>query len=270
MGGLARTASAWLALSFTLLLCGVLASGSSAAEPLPVSSTSPANGATIPLPTGPVPFEVVVPVTHPYSMSVEVSTQNIPGQDGSLADDYRKDFFSLFKSDAYPTIYRGQSEYVAGGNWWSSTPGTYYWQVHAYYSDGEAPYFHDYLSPVYTLVIAPAAAPPSVAESPPGTIAPLTLSESYAAVKEIIRNETGKPAHHLSNKCRKTSTYRAICQADWTSSARTTASTFLYSGTFGLIAGTTNHFLFLGLRARYGCAKRHGARRCAHKVSWQQ
>lgn len=257
-----------------LLACGVLTAPSLAAEPLPVTSVSPADGATIPLPSGPVPFELVSPSPERlWNVNVEVSTQNIPGQDGSLADDFKKDFFSLFQSDAYPTIYRGQSGYVGGGYWWDSTPGTYYWQIHATTMSPLA----EYLSPVYTLTIT-APAPPPTSPAPPQTppatsveAAPtITIVEAYAAVKEIIRKQTGRSAHHLSDKCRRTSQSEATCKAAWSSAARLSSSTLLYAGSFYLSREPQgNYFSFQGLRERYGCAKRYGTKHCASQVRWR-
>jgi hypothetical protein len=259
-------AAALLALVAALLVCLVLPS-SSVADPLPIASLSPANGSTQ-TPGYRVPFELVSSSSTLIGVKVEVATQNVPGQDGSLADDFQKDTVFLTKSDAYPTTYRGTSTGYGGG--WESTPGTYYWQVSASEFINEAPYVRKYLGPVYTITIGYPPPPPPVAEPTPSAIAPLTLSELYAAVKGIIRRETGKPGRHLSSKCHKKSTYTATCSASWSTSTRFTASTYLYSGAFGFVAKATKlNFTFLGLRAQYGCVRRHHATKpCAHRVRW--
>jgi hypothetical protein len=132
------------------------APASLAAEPLVVTSVSPANGATLP-PSQAIPFEVVVATPLAYEMHIEVSSQNILGQDGGLANDFQADYFRTVQSDAYPSIFRGQSV-----NAWPSAPGRYYWQVDVAYSDPTPPYYRTGLSPVYSFVVAPAAPPPEI------------------------------------------------------------------------------------------------------------
>ncbi len=233
-----------------LLGCGVLTAPSLAVEPLPVTSVSPADGATIPVPSGPVPFELVSSTPGLWNVSVEVATQNIPGQDGSLANDFQVDFFSLFRSDAFPTVYRGQSGYVAGGYWWNSAPGTYYWQIHA---TTTSPYA-EYLSPVFTLTIATPF---------------LSLSEASFVVKTFILEQTRHRAHHLLDKCQRTSQANVTCKASWMSAAHVSSSTLVYAGYFAIEARADNNYVrFLGLRERYGCASHHGSKRCATKVHW--
>jgi hypothetical protein len=201
-----------------------------------------------------------------------------PPADGSLADDFRKDFFGLFKSDAYPTVYRGESGYIANGGWWSSTPGTYYWQVHAIYADSEPPYYHDLLSPVYAVTIAAPAPPPPPPPAPPPPTPPappiktalaLTLSEAYGAVKQIIRERSHHAAHHLRDKCRLASQTEARCTASWGTTARATSNTVIYAGRFRLWnEASGDYFTFRGLRARLTCLKHHRARHCSSTVHW--
>jgi hypothetical protein len=269
-----RNAAACLAMLAALFVGGVLASttlGAEPAEPLPITSASPANGATL-QPIGqpalhPLQLEVISPVTTAgrYWM-VKIATQNIPGQNGSLANDFKVEGVSLEQSDAYPTVYRGQAFET-----WLSTPGMYYWQIEATEIRGAPTYaLVHYLSPVYTLIIAAPPSPPPIENTPPRSVTPtLTLAESYAAVKEIIRERTGHNARHLSDKCHRQSQNKALCKAQWATAVHFSSGTFLYSGTFGLVAEPEeNHFLFLGLRARWGCLRRFGERHCASKVSW--
>ena len=229
-------------------------------------SVSPASGSTIPIPTEAIPFEVVVPEVKPYAMSIEVATQDIPGQDGSLANDFRLDSFSAFKSDAYPTIYRGKSYFfLPGQNSWPTVPGTYYWQISASYLDTSESLFkfRQYLSPVYTLTIAAPAPTPETQ-----SIA-LTASEAYRAVREAIEIKTGAGhVHHLTDKCH-VSGATATCKTSWTGAYKLHSNTWIYAGTFRLEANTEETlFSFSGDRATYGCVRQHGASRCAKRVHW--
>jgi hypothetical protein len=252
-----------LALVAALLASLALACTALASEPLPIASLSPANGSTQTLGYR-VPFELVSPSSKLSAVEVEVSTQNIPGQDGTLADDFQKDLIFLTKSDAYPTTYRGTSTGYGGG--WESTPGTYYWQVSASEYSTEPPFaVHKYLSPVFTITIG---TPPPVAKPPP-EVAPLTLSESYGVVKGIIKERTHRTAHHLSDKCRSVSSRETRCKATWVSALRLSPNTVLYAGEFDLQARSDGiYFQFKGLRERWGCAQHHSSNHCSSKVHW--
>jgi hypothetical protein len=133
-----------------------------AADPLPVTTTSPANGATIMGLTGAgqsVPFEVTSPLADLTGVYVEVASQPAPlGQDGTLAADFELDYFPLQESDAYPGTYRGLSN---DGRAWAQTPGTYYWQVQGFEVDRSAgyPVWRRVVSPIFALtVVLPACA----------------------------------------------------------------------------------------------------------------
>ena len=54
-----RNAATCAAMVAALFVCGALASPLAAADPLPVTSISPASGAKLPLPSGKIPFELV-------------------------------------------------------------------------------------------------------------------------------------------------------------------------------------------------------------------
>ena len=244
---------------------GAFQSSTLAAEPLPVTSVSPASGVTIPLPSGPIPFEVVVPVAHPYEMSIEVAKQSTLGPDGSLAQ--RVDYFSANESTGM-TTFRGNSNYASGGAW-SSAPGTYFWQIDAHYLSVVPFESHTYLSPVYTLTIAREVPPPPAELAPPASTPILPLAEAYAAIKEIIKHRSGHAAHHLQDKCRRTSQSQATCNATWLTAVHVSPNALVYSGDFHLderVAG--NYFTFLGIRARIGCSERFGVKHCASRVHW--
>jgi hypothetical protein len=44
---------------------------------------------------------------HGVTAYVEVTAQNVAGQDGTLANDYQQDFFELYETDASPDVHRG-------------------------------------------------------------------------------------------------------------------------------------------------------------------
>src|SRR4051812_12082123 len=90
----------------------VLPSTAWALDPMPVTGALPADGSSLVVATpGTVAFEIDVnglltqgsgaAIYLPGNfMEVEVSTQNVPGQDGTLADDLRLDYFLLNHSDS--------------------------------------------------------------------------------------------------------------------------------------------------------------------------
>src|SRR5271166_5207543 len=86
-----------IGLAMVALLCGVSADASVAAEPLPVTSASPVNGATFtafPSPhasvvtSSDVPFEVTTPITGLYGGEVHVASQNVIGTNGILLHEF--------------------------------------------------------------------------------------------------------------------------------------------------------------------------------------
>lgn len=163
------------------LVVGVLLGPSPAAaepydEDLPISSASPADGAVISSKLGgPIPFEIRSSQTGMNYLSIEVASQNIPGQDGTLAEDFRVGFFGLQESDAFPGTYRGESLYAPGVSLWSSTPGTYFWQAYGSCFTWPDPPCDEVIryfkSPVYTIVI----------QDPPESSAPQAGQEAPAA-----------------------------------------------------------------------------------------
>ena len=134
-------------------------------EAMPITASSPPDGTSmVASGVSPIKFSIRTPV-HGGEIAVEVATQNVPGQDGTLALDYATDSGQMFQSDADPDLHAGTSHF--GSGWWTDTPGTYYWQAHTVSSDSLTGQFgcHMYKSPVYTLTIT--APPPSDGGSPP-------------------------------------------------------------------------------------------------------
>jgi hypothetical protein len=272
-----RTARARLAVTAILLSFVALGHTASAAEPfepLPVTSVSPANNATITLPSAGIPFQFASPLTHLENVYVKVAGKNVVGKDGILAEDSQGDQFLLHESSGSPGTYRGESGFKPGGAWWSSRPGTYYWQIIQVGLTPEE--LHQRRSSVYTLVIAPATGAGS--EQPghtpgpgksPATTRTLKLGEAYAAVKKIITSRTRRSPYHLSDKCRKKGQSKATCVASWFSARHLSSSAFSYGGTFNLVAQPQAiRFSFAGLRERYGCRRHGGPKPCASKLRW--
>jgi hypothetical protein len=163
---------------------------------------------------------------------------------------------------------------------WATAPGTYYWQATTTYLQNR-PFpetFREvrYLSPIYTLVIAPKPPPPSPpptplpASTPPAATPSLTLSDAYRAVKAIIKDRTHRTAHHLSDKCRSVTGTQARCKVSWASDTRYSATTLVYAGTFDIEAAGDGEvfYSFTGLLERVGCTVHHSTKRCASKVHW--
>ena len=199
---------------------------------------------------------------------VYVNTSPETGSDGhTLSDLYRADFnfFTFSESGTDEGVYtsQGPSQYLR--------PGTYYWQMEAVKYSASA----EYQTPIYSFVVTPKPAPPSPPPppqpvfTPSPTTPPIPLAKAYADVKTIIRSKTGRSAHHLSDSC--TFDSRTVtCQASWTSAWPRSSRTLLYAGTFKLEPRPTiYHFSFSGLKKRYGCTLRSGARHCASKVHWR-
>ena len=156
------------------------------ADAMPVVSTEPAlAGASFTvagtLAYAYIPVQVRLPAPDASSyylgFSAEVSDRNVPGQDGSLADDYIVGRGTFSRSDADPSVWRGvvQGQFML-------RPGTYYLQLSArrYLStvDFTLPCAFGCLelSPVYTIqTLAPAPVPPPT--TTPSTPAGAGVSE---------------------------------------------------------------------------------------------
>jgi hypothetical protein len=245
------------------------------AEPLPVTSLAPANGAsfTVPAPTTFDPFQVELksgPKLFPRT--VEVSTSNLPGQDGSLADDFLVDSIYLFDSDAFPGTYTGKNTATAS---WVRTPGTYYWQVKATCSwlypecggSGGSPYQNrEYLSDVRTItVLAPSAPPaPPAAGGDPGAGNPQTPSgirwhQIRGYLRYMIRKETNGRVRKLGRSCSGIGSPRVACYATWR------IGRHRYAGTARLVHSIDGaeqywYYTFKGTKKKLGCRRCHAKR----------
>jgi hypothetical protein len=221
-------------------------------------------------------------VTHLRFVDLEVSTQPLLGQDGTLANDFQQETTILTESDAFPGMYRGTSMYVPDGFWWDSTPGIYFWQVSATEYQTAPPFeIVHYVSPTYSLTItaegsatttqssSPSPGPVSLAPPSGGTTSTMSLAEAYEAVKGIIRLRTGHYARRLKDHCVKEAQTSSVCSARWVAPLPLTARTWIYAGRFELEAeGESVNYAFRGARAEWRCIRRHGVRACARVVHW--
>lgn len=248
------------------LMIGTLAPASAASAaivPIDVVPVSPANGGVYratnaytvaftarwarpqPSPTG-------------NSLFVEVTNQNIAGQDGTLADDqqYRVGGGSLDRGDADPTTWTGN---VTGS--FPSTPGRYFFQFYAFGVNadcGPAGGVCTLASPVFSFSTQPAAPPPQ-----PQIV--WKLADAQSEVRRVIRHETKRSPSNLRRSCARVSSLRFSCRADWRD------ATWVWAGTLRLRLDTTRNeidYSFNGRRARRACLRKSSLKRCARRVSF--
>lgn len=257
----------------TLLVSLVVAPAAFAADPLPYSSLTPDDGASFPAGQTGTPFGVELHSgTGLFNLQTEVSTSNLPGVDGSLADDYRVDTFYLFQSDAFPGTYRGNSGYTypAGGGW-EQSPGTYYWQTRAdcYQPScgGDGSTLRTYLGPVRRVVVtAPSTpgTPGSGGQTPTVTKYDLTMTfaDARSYIRPMIRGKTNGRITKLRSRCARSS-YRSIrCRLSWR------IKRVAFSGTarfFHFQKGNTVYwnYVFSGKRLKADCR-----RGCVRHLHW--
>jgi len=207
---------------------------------------------------------------------VEVATQNIPGQDGTLADDYQVDYVPMTQSDAYPDTWNGSSTAYSFN--WLNQPGTYYWQF-SYFVCVEGSGCDDHLGPVRSITIATATGgsvnPPSTGgDDPPSTpksnktrakpVLRMTTGQAKHYTLAAIRKRAGRPVGFVRRRCRRLSKVAFRCRARWNNHR----SAFV--GQFRL-----RHFLndghlfwtyrFSGRKAMRQCLRAHRAQ-CWHRM----
>ena len=271
----------WPALMLVAAALFVLASPAHAAVvPLSVVATNPVDGASV----APVVYtSPLIPVsittsgipTSVFTIYVEVSTQNVPGQDGTLADDYRVDFVGLNRSDANPAVFSGNFNALL----WATKPGTYYWQASATVVNSGGFGLDTLESPVYTIVVTSPPAPPVVVvPSPPPPAPPpavddssgggtlsyrMTLSDAaYDAAFVISKHDAA--GGHLKRSCTRIGRTSFKCTVSWRDLR------FAFAGTLRLTdkgLGTIRSS-FAGLRAKLSCLKLRGAKACARPMRW--
>jgi hypothetical protein len=247
-------------------------------EALPITASSPADGAAIQQSAAtPVSFSLRTPLHNLESVLVEVSTQNIPGQFGTLENDYQADVgIPLNPSFADPDLYTGQSLAIQG--WWPDTPGTYYWQIQAINTDPGVPgcYLSYLKSPVYTLTITapgPSAgtappAPPVTAPSPPSVPTPprLTNSDARSYAVTVIDRWTHHNVPYSTIACTRLNNSTQWCNLAWAYGSYTYRASGKFWHAVGSDGNTYWWYAFRGTRTSLICAMRHpGSHGCTRR-----
>lgn len=228
----------------------VVPSQAAGSEPWPIAPLNPVNGGVygITPPTadgrvGAVATEIQSPVQLPSGTQavMEITAENVPGQDGTLADDKRVSIGTLYVRDSDPSRWVGQ---VSAGAF--QHPGTYYFQysalVHDRYDDGKT-YCASippgtgglctYASPVFTFRIqAPSAPPPNpVANREPqyrlGHYTAVTRVKSY-----VVRRLKGR---RVRAACTRDDVTQFTCRVRYVRKGRTRRATIeVYRDAIGL------------------------------------
>ena len=154
--------------------------------PLSFNSMTPADGASITSGAA-LTFEMSSSAGYVNGPSVEVSTQPTLGQDGTLADDFRVSIAVLFRSDAFPNLYRGEDYSSSSG--WASRPGVYYWQAHSSEGGTIDPSTGEYkpaVGPVRKIIVT---APAPAAPGPAAPARRLGVNEGYSVVRQGLKRK---------------------------------------------------------------------------------
>ena len=266
-----RLLAAALALAAALL---VLAAPAGAVDPLTVTSSSPADRASVPLtPTGGIPWQITVAGDVPADagVSLTISSTGATGPDGvTLATGDRVDFVFLSPNGA-PGGWSGRTD--PGPNAWSATAGTYFWQVIATWTDA-AGVFHQAVTGAARLFLGiPAPAAPTGPGAGGGGGRPRTTLRMSAVdaryyVRTVIRRRTKRAPARLRYGCapRNTRTFR--CGPTWRDSRnvyRATASfTHVRSGGRVVAQATVT-----GRRASRQCVATRSFASCSTRFRWR-
>jgi hypothetical protein len=255
-----------------LTLAALLAIAAPAgADPLTVKSSSPADGAEVPLtPTGGIPWEIAVSgVPDDAGVSVTISSSPATAPDGTLTTDNRADFF--FLTTTTPGSWSGRSD--PGPDAWSATAGRYYWQVIATWTDASGT-FHKDVTGIARLFLG--VKPPAASGGGGGaggaapTRRPLRMSGVDAPfyVRTMIRLRTHRAPARLRYGCARRSTTGYRCRPTWRdgrNTYRATASfTHVRSGR-GVVARAT----VTGRRASLQCVRQRSFASCARTFRWR-
>jgi hypothetical protein len=257
----------------TLLAVGgalLLAPSAQAAEPLALTSATPADGAFVaPQASGGIPWQITITGPPPgANVSVTVSTSPATGPDGTLPTDNRVDFFFLSESTTSAGVYSGLSD--PGPNPWSATVARYYWQVIATWTDASS-VFHSAATKVARLVIGtapPAAPPPAPGQSSSArtTLAMSALDATFY-VRAVIRRRTKRPPHNLHYGCARRSSRSFRCRPSWRDRRNVYSATVTFThartGRRIVASGT-----FSGLRASRACARSRTVASCGRRFRW--
>jgi hypothetical protein len=223
-----------------MTIAACLTLGASAAlgatQPMPFSQLSPADGlqhtaSSYPQATDAEMIEFFIDTNVQLCIGVlelEVATQNVQGQNGTLADDYQVYWTTLSKSDAYPTQYRHRTRTYYQ---WPAIPGTYYWQISGVANSDCST---RYVTPVRTITIVARPQPPPTGTPrpttpPPPTFTPppsdtdrapaLSASRAKRYAAAALREKFGRSyrkGQHRKIACRsRISRLRRSCKVSW-------------------------------------------------------
>lgn len=251
---------------------------SAIADPLSITSSTPPDAAVIPPQSSfsSIPFTVETNVPGlSGGVVIELATRNVPGRDGTLADDFVIGRGYLRESDAYPGTYRGSvlvTQAMPAGNYFWQASGTIYQLTPPYGTIRyvSAPVALNVASPPPEEPPAPAPTPPPAPEPAPAPspVEPplqLTLREATSLVPRVIRRETRRSPipGTLKTRCHRRSTTAFVCSPTWADRS------FIYAGTLRILETPDSYrYAFRGLRARISCLTRRSVRACAMRVEW--
>ena len=247
-----------------------------AAEPLTLTSATPADGAVVPpTPTGGIAWQIAG-APPGANVLVTVSTSPATAADGmTLSDENRVDFFFLSESTTTPGGYSGRSD--PGPHAWSETAATYYWQVRATWTDA-ASAFHAAVSKIERIVIgSPSSVPPPSGQQPsaPGTSPSSTRTtlamsalDATFYVRAVIRQRTRRKPRNLHYGCARLSSRSFRCRPRWRDSRNIYSATVTFRHTRTgqrIVARGT----FRGLRATRRCARSRTLESCRRPFRWR-
>ena len=246
------------------------AAASAAVVPIEVVPVSPANGgvyATSNDTMATVAARWTPASTHPRELYVEITNQNILGQDGTLANDfqYLAGSATLYRGDADPSSWTGSTPAL-----FLRQPGTYFFQFQAVGTSQECGTTNagcTLASPVFSfrteaLRPSPAAQP---APAPPSEAFVWKVADARVAVRRVIKHMTRRTPSGLSRSCSRTSKVRVRCRASWYDTR------WVWGGSFRLTIDASTLdivYSFKGVRASRKCLKTGSVKRCGRNVSF--
>lgn len=252
-----------------------------------VTPVSPTDGQVMQQPT-----KVTIPVTVRWNpptaftgdvgavtLKMEVTNQNILGQDGTLADDDKYlagQLFGFTRGDADRSSWT-QTMYNPYGVPFPA--GTYYFQITAsiatYVGAPTSAWVTDrYTSPVYSFRVAepaPVATPttPTAPTTPTTPTAPVddgsfALAAAPSILKAIIRDRTKRQPTMTRSGCRRGEIdTEVICAPTWSDSK------YKYVGRIEMTRSVGDvSYGFEGWRATKSCLKKRTFKKCRSSVAW--
>ena len=237
-----------------LALCAAVQAGapslaSAQLGQMPIYELSPASGSRLTLLPTYGSTQVVFksdPATV-YDMiagiTLEVASQNVQGQDGTLSDDFNVDYNVIHAGDTSPgyylTAFRNFNFDPA-----YHAPGVYYFQFSGYtYAS------HQHVaSPVFSFVWDPSAAVQTTPTATPTTTPSLKMSRANALayLRYLIRHKSGHRPKRLRPHCTQVTSSSFSCTPTFHSGRRAYSGHFIvrhYVGSDGTTVYWTGYFL---------------------------